>query len=504
MTVLDALPRSRDLAALATALRGLLGPRAVFSRPEDVIVYEYDYGLDRGAPEIVVLPETTGEVQAIVRLARAHGVAVTPRGAGTGIAGGAVPHRGGLLIATARMRRILRVDVENRCAVVQPGVVNLDLSKATEPLGLFFAPDPSSQKASTIGGNIGNNAGGPHCLALGVTTNHVLGMEVVMEDGEVVRLGGAAPDTPGLDLTGLMVGSEGTLAVVTEATVRLLPLPEAVQTTVAVFKSMEQASEAVSAIIARGMLPAALEIMDRLALTAIEAAFHAGYPPDAGAVLLVEVDGLSENVEVQAAVIEEVCRQTGAMEIRAAATPEARARLWAARKGAASAMGRIAPNYYLHDAVVGRTRLPEILAKVTRVAERYDLPIANLFHAGDGNLHPMIMFDAREPGIMERVFAAGQEIVVACIQAGGTITGEHGVGLEKQRFMPMIFSDADLDVMERMRRALDPEHRLNPDKILPTGAQCADQSVAAIRSQGAPRGMRPPPAAQPGTEPLWV
>ncbi|MBV9578306.1 MAG: FAD-binding protein [Chloroflexi bacterium] len=453
--------------SLAERLTAAIGADAVFSTTEDVIMYEYDYGLDRAMPDLVALPRSTADVQALVREAQAAGAPIVARGAGTGIAGGAVPAHGGLVLSMARMNRVLEIDRANRCAVVQPGVVNLELSKVAEPYGLFFAPDPSSQKASTIGGNIANNAGGPHCLSLGATVNHILGLEVVVHDGSVVRLGGKSADGPGLDLTGLLVGSEGTLGVVTEATVRLLPLPEAVRTALAVFASVEAASEAVSRLIGRGVVPSALEMMDKLALTAIEAAFHAGYPPEAGAVLLVEVDGLLEQVEAQAAVVDEVCRGAGALEIRLAASDADRAALWAARKGAASAMGRIAPNYYLHDAVVPRTRLPAILAQVVEIGQRYDLPIANLFHAGDGNLHPMILFDVRQPGILDRVLAAGHEILARCIDAGGTITGEHGVGMEKQAVMPLIFSGEDLEVMRRVRDAVDPTGKFNPDKVLP-------------------------------------
>jgi glycolate oxidase len=453
---------------LAAELRQRLGSNSVFEAPEDIIMYEYDYGLDRAMPDLVTLPRSTQEVQAIVRAANAAGVPIVARGAGTGISGGSVPARGGVIISTARMTRVLEIDVENRCAIVEPGVINLDLSKVAEPYGMFFAPDPSSQKASTIGGNIGNNAGGPHCLSLGVTVNHILGLEVVLHDGSVVRVGGKTSDTPGLDLTGLLVGSEGTLGIVTQATVRLLPLPDAVRTTLALFESVEAASEAVSALIGRGIVPSALEMMDKLALSAIEAAFHAGYPPEAGAVLLVEVDGLLEQVEAQSEIVDAVCRQAGAISIRLAATAEERARLWAARKGAASAMGRIAPNYYLHDCVVPRTRLPAILAKVVEIGERYQLPIANLFHAGDGNLHPMILFDVREAGVMDRVLAAGKEILNACVAVGGSITGEHGVGMEKQGFMPLIFSVDDLAVMARVRSAVEPTGRFNPAKVLPT------------------------------------
>ncbi len=482
------------LQQLARRLTAELGEDSVFSATEDVIMYEYDYGLDRRMPDLVVLPRSTRDVQVAVKLAQEHNVPIVARGAGTGISGGAVPSRGGLIVSTARMNRVLEIDASNRCAVVEPGVINLDLSKATEPYGLFFAPDPSSQKASTIGGNIANNAGGPHCLSLGVTTNHILGVQVVLHDGSLIELGGKSPDGAGLDLTGLTVGSEGTLGIVTRATVRLLPLPEAVRTTLALFESVEAASEAVSALIGRGVVPSALEMMDKLALSAIEAAFHAGYPPEAGAVLLVEVDGLLEQVEEQARIVDAVCRAAGALDIRLAASAEARAKLWAARKGAASAMGRIAPNYYLHDAVVPRTRLPAILSRVVQIAATYDLPIANLFHAGDGNLHPMILFDARQPGIMDRVMAAGYDILTTCIDAGGTITGEHGVGLEKQAFMPMIFSAADLDVMARVRSAVDPSGLFNPDKVLPVGGEGAPSMARRA-------GM---PALVGAGEDLWV
>jgi glycolate dehydrogenase FAD-linked subunit len=478
---------------LTDKLRAALGADSVYWATEDVIVYEYDYGLDRAVPDLVALPRTTADVQTVVRLAQAEGMPIVPRGAGTGISGGAVPRGGGLVVATSRMNRVLEIDPHNRCAVVEPGVINLELSKLTEPFGLFFAPDPSSQKVSTIGGNVANNAGGPHCLSLGVTVNHVLGLEIVLHDASVVRLGGKSPDGPGLDLTGVLVGSEGTLGIVTEATVRLLPLPEAVRTTLALFASVEAACEAVSALIGRGIVPSALEMMDKLALSAIEAAFHAGYPPEAGAVLLVEVDGLFEQVEAQAEVVDAVCRTAGALEIRLASTAEARAKLWAARKGAASAMGRIAPNYYLHDAVVPRTKLPQILARVIEIGQRFDLPIANLFHAGDGNLHPMILFDARQPDILDRVMAAGYEILTSCIAAGGSITGEHGVGLEKQAYMPLIFSTHDLDVMARVRDAIDPSGKFNPDKVLPRPAR--DGIDGGARAAG----MRPPPA-----EGMWV
>jgi glycolate dehydrogenase FAD-linked subunit len=454
----------------------------VLYRPEDVIVYEYDYGLERAVPDGVVFPNTAEEVAEVARVTRRHSVPLLPRGAGTGVAGGSVPVNAGIVVALARLKRVLAVDYDNRTALVEPGVVNLDITAAVEADGYFFAPDPSSQKASTIGGNVGNNAGGPHCLAYGVTANHVLGMEVVLEDGQAVWLGGAAPDSPGYDLTGFMVGSEGTLGIVTKVLVRLLRQPEGVRTFLAIFDNVDAASASVSGIIAAGMVPAALELMDQRALQAIEAAFHAGYPPEAGAVLLIEVDGLSESLDAQEAAIEAICRRQGVLRFETASDAEARDKLWAARKGAASAMGRIAPNYYLHDAVVARSKLPGVLSRVIAIGEAHELPVANLFHAGDGNLHPMILFDVREEGVMPRVMQAGREMLQACVEAGGTISGEHGIGVEKNNFMPWIFSDEDLAIMERARSALDPDRRLNPGKILPTGAACHDVSVK-------PRGM---------------
>lgn len=476
-------------AGAIEALEAVLGAGAVLHRPEDVLVYEYDYGLDRGLPNLVVFPSDAGEVAAIAAIAARYGLPLIARGAGTGIAGGAVPIQGGMVVALARLNRILEIDADNRAALVEPGVVNLDITTAVAPEGFFFAPDPSSQKASTIGGNVGNNAGGPHCLAYGVTVNHILGLEVVLADGDMLNVGGLAPDSPGYDLTGLLVGSEGTLGIVTKVLVRLVREPESVRTFLAVFDSVEAASASVSDVIGGGIVPAALELMDRVALQAIEAAFRAGYPPEAGAVLLIEIDGLHETLEVQTEAIEATCRRHGALRFQVAADAAARARLWAARKGAASAMGRIAPNYYLHDAVVARSKLPRVLGRVIEIGESHDLPVANLFHAGDGNLHPMIMFDAREPGILERVMEAGRQMLQVCVEAGGTISGEHGIGVEKNRFMPWIFGERDLAVMDRARAAFDPEGRLNPGKVLPSGASCADRHA---------------PRAVPAGGELWV
>lgn len=455
-------------------LRGILAEDAVLDRVEERLVYEYDYGLDRSPPDLVVTPRSALEAAAIMRAVSDLSVPVVPRGAGTGIAGGAVPVEGGIVVSFSRMRVIHEIDPENRAAMLDPGVVNLDITKAVAPAGFFFAPDPSSQKASTIGGNVGNNAGGPHCLALGSTTNHILGLNLVLSDGESITLGGLAPDAPGYDLLGCAVGSEGTLGLVTRVTVRIIPCSEVTNTILAIFGSVEDASAAVSAIIAAGVVPAALEIMDRLVLRAVESAFHAGYPEDAGAVLLLELDGLRETVAAQAPAVEALCRQHGATELRSADEADARARLWAGRKGAAAAMGRVAPNYYLHDAVVARSKLPDLLHTVVEIGERYQLPIGNVFHAGDGNLHPMIMFDVREPGALERVLAAGRELLEACVAAGGALSGEHGIGLEKNNFMPWIYSEDDLMMMDRLRAAFDPMRVFNPGKILPSARHCAD------------------------------
>ncbi|MFN0070009.1 MAG: FAD-linked oxidase C-terminal domain-containing protein [Chloroflexota bacterium] len=473
-------------------LQAVLPADAVLDRVEERLVYEYDYGLDRSPPDLVVTPRSAAEVVSIARIVGEAGLTVVPRGAGTGIAGGAIPIQGGVVVSFSRMRSIHETDFENRTMTLEPGVVNLNITKAVEPNGFFFAPDPSSQKASTIGGNVANNAGGPHCLALGTTTNHVLAADLVLHDGTVIELGGPAPDGPGYDLLGCAVGSEGTIGLFTEITVRILPRSEVTRTILAIFGSVEEASAAVSEIIAAGVVPAALEIMDQLVLQAVEAAFHAGYPPDAGAVLLVELDGLAETVAEQAPAVESLCRQQGAVELRSADEPAARARLWAGRKGAAAAMGRVAPNYYLHDAVVARSKLPDILHKVVDIGQRYKLPIGNVFHAGDGNLHPMIMFDVREPGALERVMQAGHELLEACVAAGGALSGEHGIGLEKNNFMPWIFSEDDLMMMDRARAAFDPRRMFNPGKILPSARHCADVPLP---------GRAPSPS--PNSE-LWV
>ena len=461
---------------LVRELQCIVGGRYVLHTPEDLVVFEYDGTIDRALPQVVVLPDTAEEVSRVVRLAAQWGLPVVPRGAGTGLSGGAVPEHGGIVIALTRMRRVLEVDAVNRLAVVEPGVVNLELSKAVRHLGLYFAPDPSSQRACTIGGNVAENAGGPHCLAYGVTTNHVLGLELVLADGEIVWVGGRSRDLPGYDLTGAVIGSEGTLAIVTKIMVRLLRLPEAVRTLLVVFDEMDQASNTVSAIIGQGFVPAALEMMDREVIQAVEPSLHVGYPMDAEAVLLIEVEGLSEAVAEEGAAIEEICRAQGAREVRVAVDGPERDRLWAGRKGAIGALGRLTPNYYVLDGTVPRTRLPEVLRRVAEVGRKYDFRVANVFHAGDGNLHPNILFDARKPGELERVHEAGREMLRICVDAGGTITGEHGIGLEKRKYMPWIFSEDDLEVMGRLKDAFGAGELLNPGKMFPS-AEDRDSAV---------------------------
>ena len=470
--------------AAIDALCRALSPDRVLSRPEDLLVFEYDGTIERSAPQVVVLPDSTEEVAAAVRIARRFDLPIVPRGAGTGLSGGAVAVVGGLVVALTRMRRILDVDVANRTALVEPGVVNLDLSKAVAPHGLYYAPDPSSQRACTIGGNVAENAGGPHCLAYGVTTNHVLGLELVLADGEIVSVGGAAPDLPGYDLTGAVVGSEGTLCIVTKARVRLMLIPEATRTLLAIFDSIDDATNAVSAVIAAGLVPAALEMLDQETIRAVEPAFHVGYPPDAGAVLLIEVEGLTEAAEEDAGHARAVCDAHHAREVREAVDPADRERLWAGRKGAISALGRLAPNYYVLDGVVPRTKLPAVMRQVAAVAQRFGLPVANVFHAGDGNLHPSLLFDERRPGETDRVLAAGEAIMRICVDAGGSITGEHGVGLEKRSFLPWLFSDADLAAMARLKLAFAAGESFNPCKAFPTGAGCGEIHATAIQAFG--------------------
>jgi len=477
------MPTRRELVA---ELVRIAGRENVLWRHEDLLVYEFDGTIEKRAPYAVVFPGDSVEVAAVVAACNRLGIAITPRGAGTGLSGGAVPAKRGVVIATARLRRILEIDPVNRLAIVEPGLPNIQLSEAAAEFGLFYAPDPSSQKACTIGGNVAENAGGPHCLALGVTTNHVLGIELVTAAGEITWLGGRAPDTIGYDLRGAFVGSEGTLGIATKVIVRLLPLPASVVTLLAIFDTVEQASQTVSAIIAAGMIPAAMEMMDRVTLQAAEAGLQCGYPPDAGAVLLVELDGIADVVETQVARARAECLENGATEVRLAREAAERELLWKGRKGAIGSLGRIAPNYYILDGVVPRSKLVEVMGRVGEISERYGLPVANVFHAGDGNLHPCVCFDEREPGATARVLEAGAEIMRVCVDAGGALSGEHGIGYEKKRFMPWLYNETDLENMERLRSVFGNEGAFNPCKVLPQGTGCGEmaQQEAALRAAG--------------------
>jgi glycolate oxidase len=473
--------------ALIRELEGLLGRGGVLYDPVELLMYEYDGSIETARPDVVVFPRTTRDVVGIVQAANRHDLPLTSRGAGTGLSGGALARQGGILCVFSRMKKILELDIENQRAVVQPGVVNLDLTRAVEHAGLHFAPDPSSQKSCTIGGNVAENAGGPHTLAYGVTSNHVCGLEMVLASGEVVRIGSKAVDPPGYDLTALVVGSEGTLAIVTEITVRLTRLPEAVETLLAVFDAVDDATETVVDITARGITPAACEMLDGWTVRAVEAFVHAGFPLDSAALLLIEVDGLKEAAAAAAADVREICMKHHAREVRMARDAAERELLWKGRKNAFGAVGRLSPSYYVQDGVIPRTRLPATLRRIDEIGKKYGFEIGNIFHAGDGNLHPIILFDLRELEQYQRAVAAAGEIMEWCISVGGSITGEHGVGFEKSELMPLQFSEADLEAMRRVRRAFNPSGRLNPGKIFPLGKGCGEvrarpQPVASAAS----------------------
>ena len=456
------LPRS-----VAEELRRVAGDDAVIVSPNDLRIFERDGSIEGAMPDAVVLASTTEQVSAVMKIAARNNIPVVARGAGTGLSGGAVTIRGGIALQVTRMRRILEVDTVAQTALVEPGVVNQELSLAVAQHGLFYAPDPSSQKACTIGGNAAENSGGPHCLYYGVTTNHVLGMEVVLADGSVHWVSGDTPDRVGLDLCGILVGSEGTLCAITKIKVRLLRVPPSIATMLAAFPSIETASQAVSAVIGHGIVPAALEMMDSVTVGAVEAHYHAGYPTDAGAVLLVEVDGIAESTRELMAAISRILTDNHGFGLREAQTPAERELLWAGRKGAIGALGRIKPNYYLHDGVVPRSRLPQVLSAVGEIGEHYKLPVANVFHAGDGNLHPNILFDMRDRDVLPQVESAGEEMLRAVVELGGALSGEHGIGLEKAAFMPWIYSEDDLGAMHRVKDVFDPAGILNPGKIFP-------------------------------------
>jgi len=450
------------------------------------MLYEYDGSVETARPDCVVFPRATNEVVEIVRLAARDGVPIVGRGAGTGLSGGAIARHGGMVVSFARMNRILAVDAGNQRATVQPGVVNSDLSAAVEPLGLHFAPDPSSQKACTIGGNVSENSGGPHTLAYGVTTNHVLALEIVLPSGGAVRLGSEALDAPGYDLTGLFVGSEGTFGLVTEITVKLTRNPEAVKTLLAIFESVDDATESVAEITARGITPAACEMLDGWTIRAVEDYVHAGFPLDCAAILLIEVDGLRESTKSDARSIADTCAAHGAREVRVARDARERELLWKGRKNAFGAAGRLSPSYYTQDGVIPRTKLPQTLRRIDEIGKKYNLRIGNVFHAGDGNLHPIILFDQRNEREFRDTVRAGDEILEFCIAMGGSITGEHGVGMEKDRLMPLLFTEADLALMQRVRAAFNPSDLLNPGKIFPTSKGCGEIYVRPRRAEASP------------------
>ena len=465
---------SQRNSALVEQLRAIVGRDAVLDRPEDLMLYEYDGGVRTNRPDVVVFPQNTDQVSRLMKLAASQGVPVVPRGAGTGLSGGSIPLEGGILVVFSRMNRILEVDTANMRAVVQPGVVNQTLSDTVAHLGLYFAPDPSSQKACTIGGNVAENSGGPHTLMYGVTVNHVTGLEVVLPDGEIVHFGGKSAESAGYDLTGFFVGSEGTLGIVTAATVKLLRRPERVATLLGIFETVDDAAQTVSAITAEGITPAALEMLDGWTLQTIEAFCHAGFPLDAGAVLLIELDGIAEVVEEEAEQVKKVCFEQRAREVRRAKDDNERALLWKGRKNAFGALGRVSSSFYTQDGVVPRTKIPAVLQFIEGVSKKYGLRIGNIFHAGDGNLHPLILFDERDPNQLHMVEEAGREILQWCIDAGGSITGEHGVGVEKRDLMPQLFSNDDLDVMLSLRNAFNSKSLLNPGKIFPTSKTCVE------------------------------
>jgi glycolate oxidase len=475
--------------AVTAAIAAALPPHAVVTDPARLRTYESD-GLThyRATPGLVVLPETTAQVAAVIRVCARHGVPFVARGSGTGLSGGALPRADGVLVVLSRMRAIRAVRPDDQRADVEPGVINLDVTRAAAPHGHYYAPDPSSQLVCSIGGNVAENSGGAHCLKYGFTTNHVLSLEVVTADGEVVTLGTDAPDAPGYDLVGAVVGSEGTLGVVTSATVRLVRAPEAVRTVLAGFRTTDDAGAATSAIIAAGVVPAAIEMMDALAVEAAEAAVQCRYPDGAGAVLVVEVDGPAAEVAVEHAAVDRLCREHGAFEVRVASDAAERALIWRGRKSAFAAVGRISPDYLVQDGVIPRTALPEVLREIAELSRESGVRVANVFHAGDGNLHPLVLFDESVPGAAAAAERVSGAILDLCVARGGSITGEHGVGVDKAAYMPRMFTDADLDTMQLVRCAFDPAGLANPGKVFPTPRLCGE-------APGPRRGVHPLQAA---------
>jgi glycolate oxidase len=467
-----------DVDAARRALEDALGPSEVLSDPLSRALYARDASMVEGACALVAFPRSLEDVVACVRIAGEHGLPIVPRGSGTGLAGASTPIGDALVVVTSKMTRILEVRPEDRLAWVEPGLPNLDLATALAPSGFTYAPDPSSQQTSSIGGNVNTNAGGPHCLAYGVTSNHVLALDLVLPDASVVRLGSEAPEAAGYDLRGVVIGSEGTVGIVAAVCVRLTPLPPDVRTMLFDFETVEDCAATVSAIIASGVVPAAIEMMDHGIVVAAESFAHAGYPTDAAAILIVEVDGTPASVRAQSEAVERAAREHRVRSVRVARDEAERGLIWKGRKSAFGAVAQIAPHYHLHDCVVPRSSLARVLAGVYEIAARHGLVVTNVFHAGDGNLHPLLSFDRRVPGTLERVLRASDEIVRLCISVGGALSGEHGIGLEKREFMPLVFTDDDLAAQACVRTAFDPDGRMNPHKVLPEGARCGDFAMA--------------------------
>ena len=474
-----------DWPALEKALRRVLPPRAVVSKAQELLSYDCDgLTMDRHQPPLAVLPDSTEQVAAVLKLCHEQGVPFVARGSGTGLSGGALVEQEALLVITSRMRQVLSIDLNNQTIRVQPGVINSWVTRAVSGDGFYYAPDPSSQIACSVGGNVAENSGGVHCLKYGVTSNHVLELEVVLPDGTVTTLGGPLAEMPSLDLRGVFIGSEGTLGIATAITLRLLRQPEAVAVLLADFPSMEAAGEAVRLVTAAGILPAGMEIMDNFTIRAVDQMLEQElYPADAAAALLIELDGSSAEVELAAASTAELCRQAGARDVQVATTSEDRARLWQGRKSAISALGRLYPSYYLQDGVVPRSALPKVLARIDELSREHELPVANVFHAGDGNLHPLILYDGREEGVHQRVKDLGAAILRLCVDSGGSISGEHGVGADKRCFLDWMFSPADLETMQLVRKAFDPLQRANPGKLFPTPVSCGESSRRAQQIQ---------------------
>ncbi|MBN2033446.1 MAG: FAD-binding protein [Deltaproteobacteria bacterium] len=452
---------------LIDSLKKIIEPEYVLDSDMDLTLYGYDASLEKGRPDVVVVPNSTEEVSRVVALAYKEKIPIIGRGSGTNLSGGTIPVKGGIVIHFSRMNRVLEVDLANRTVTVEPGVITLDLQNMLLKKGFLYAPDPASQKVSTLGGNFGENSGGPHCLKYGVTTNHVLGAEVVLYDGTIIWTGGKSQDNPGYDITGLMVGSEGTLGIATKMILKLIPTPEKIKTMLAIYNTIQDASNTVSAIISEGIVPATLEMMDKLVMKAVEDSVHAGYPLDAAAVLIIELDGMEDGMDRQAEKIMEICKRHQVREVRLAESETQRNELWAGRKGAFGAVARLRPSYLVCDGTVPRTKLPEVLSKVIEIGEKYDLPIGNVFHAGDGNLHPLILFDERDKEMLLKVHLAASEILKICVEAGGTISGEHGIGTEKLKEMSFIFSESDFEFMRSIKSAFDPYGIWNPGKVIP-------------------------------------